>query len=405
MTRRIIPALTLLLILAAATAWAGKVPKTILYSPEVLAETKRRVQERDPAIMPAYRELLRQADLAIKTPAETVVFKPAPPPGGTKHDYWSVAPYWWPDEASPNGLPYVRHDGETNPEAASKAYDRQRLRTTAANALTLAQAWYLTGSEEYAGKGSALIWSWCCDSVTRMTPHLRFAQMRRGDRPGKWETSPSGIIEGRELIKIAEAARLLEPSHAWSAVVTNKLTKWFEKYLHWLLTSPQGRREAGADNNHGVWYDAQVAVIALYAGKTNLARSVVGTSAAKRLSLEVEGNGAMPRELERTRSRHYTFFTLEAFFTLAAVGDRTGIDLWRWTDGQGRSLRRAFDYAAPYLAKEEPWPFGHTGRYDPFAFTPLFHRAAMVYKEDRYRDYLKALPEAERLRDRAQLFH
>jgi hypothetical protein len=28
----------------------------------------------------------------------------------------SLAPYWWPDPKSPNGLPYIRRDGERNPE-------------------------------------------------------------------------------------------------------------------------------------------------------------------------------------------------------------------------------------------------------------------------------------------------
>ena len=28
----------------------------------------------------------------------------------------SQAPYWWPDPDTPDGLPYVRRDGERNPE-------------------------------------------------------------------------------------------------------------------------------------------------------------------------------------------------------------------------------------------------------------------------------------------------
>ena len=38
------------------------------------------------------------------------------PPSGDKHDYMSQAPYWWPDSSKPNGLPYIRRDGERNPE-------------------------------------------------------------------------------------------------------------------------------------------------------------------------------------------------------------------------------------------------------------------------------------------------
>jgi hypothetical protein len=38
------------------------------------------------------------------------------PPSGDKHDYMSQAPYFWADPSKPGGLPYIRRDGERNPE-------------------------------------------------------------------------------------------------------------------------------------------------------------------------------------------------------------------------------------------------------------------------------------------------
>jgi hypothetical protein len=38
------------------------------------------------------------------------------PPSGSKNDYMSMGPYWWPDPEKPDGLPYIRRDGEVNPE-------------------------------------------------------------------------------------------------------------------------------------------------------------------------------------------------------------------------------------------------------------------------------------------------
>lgn len=43
------------------------------------------------------------------------------------------------------------------------------------------------------------------------------------------------------------------------------------------LSSPQGREEAAAANNHGTAYDAQVIGFALYAGKHEKAREVMET--------------------------------------------------------------------------------------------------------------------------------
>lgn len=50
--------------------------------------------------------------------------KPRTPPSGDKHDHLSQAPCWWPDPATPNGLPYIRHDGPHNP-AADQGTTRQ----------------------------------------------------------------------------------------------------------------------------------------------------------------------------------------------------------------------------------------------------------------------------------------
>ncbi|MGL1861658.1 MAG: alginate lyase family protein [Pseudodesulfovibrio sp.] len=393
--------LALLSLLFAGQVQAKKLPDTIIFDPEVLVETKRRVLERDPTVMPAFKKLVEQAELAMKAPAETVIFKSGPPSSGDIHDYRSLAPYYWPNPDSYNEMPFIRRDGERNPAVDSAKYDHARMQRMSNDALTLALAWYLTGNEEYAGKGTALIWSWCCDSVTRTNPNMDFAH----EQPGIAEGAPSGIIETRDLIKVAEAARIMEPSQAWSRAVTKKVMAWFTDYVEWLQTSEFGRLEAGAMNNHGTWYDAQLAVFTLFIGDKNYARSIVANTVPRRIMLQIERNGAMPAELDRTRSRHYTFFTLEAFFILAAVGDRVGIDIWHWADTSGASVKKAFDYAAPYIAKNEPWPFGGIGSYDPFLFTPLFHRAAMVYKEDRYLDYLKALPKDKLLLDRAQLFY
>lgn len=385
-----------LILLNVPSAVAGA-PDTILYSSEVLAATKQRILQRDRVLMPAYRQLIDEADEVMESPAETVIFKPAPPPGGDSHDYWSLAPNWWPNTKSRNGLPYALRKGQPNPEAESDSFDKTRLARMADQALTLGLAFYLTGSEEYAGRGTAIIWAWCCDSVTRMAPHLEFGHAR----PGVSHGTHSGIIETRHLIKIIEAARLLEPSVSWSNVVSAKVSGWFEEYLDWLSTSRFGKQEAAERGQHGVWYDAQVAVYALYIGKKNLARSIVGEVVPRRMIHTIDRDGTIPHEPTREGS----FSTLEALFTLAAVGERIGIDIYKLVLPHGVSLKEAFDAAAPWLADNSQWPHGMDGKYDSFAFTPLFHRATLVYDDARYTDRLRDLPPEKLRTDRAQLFH
>src|SRR6185437_12347626 len=72
-----------------------------------LAEKKNRLREKDPALIPAYRQLLQDADKLLDQAPLSVMQKTAIPPSGDKHDYMSIAPYFWPDPSKPDGLPYI----------------------------------------------------------------------------------------------------------------------------------------------------------------------------------------------------------------------------------------------------------------------------------------------------------
>ena len=51
-----------------------------------------------------------------------------------------MGPYWWPDSTKPGGLPYVRRDGERNPEIR-RDYDAPRLGALTGAVGTLALAY------------------------------------------------------------------------------------------------------------------------------------------------------------------------------------------------------------------------------------------------------------------------
>ena len=84
----------ILTFMLAGQAFAGqKLPGSIVLSPAVLHETRQRVFDLDPALMPAYDALIKDADRAINAPAEAVILKATPGPSGDLHDYWSLSPY------------------------------------------------------------------------------------------------------------------------------------------------------------------------------------------------------------------------------------------------------------------------------------------------------------------------
>ena len=138
----------------------------------------------DPAILQAARE---GADQAMPVGPFSVMEKKQVPPSGDKHDYMSMGPYWWPNPKTPNGLPYVRRDGETNPEIAGIP-DQANLSRMENAVHALALGYYLTGDEQYASRAVLLLRTWFLDPATRMNPNLNsdrpFPGLLRGGASG-----------------------------------------------------------------------------------------------------------------------------------------------------------------------------------------------------------------------------
>ena len=303
-----------------------------------------------PAEEPALARLRRDADKALKATPGSVMEKSKLPPGGDKHDYFSLAPYSWPDPSKPDGLPYVNRDGEVNPESRAGT-DHDALERMCSQVATLALAYRLTGREPYAEKAVMVLKVWFLDPATRMNPHLEYAQAVMGRNTGRG----TGIIDTVSLIGVTEAAGWLKRSAAWTPEMEKGMQDWFRAFLRWLETSKNGRDEAKAANNHGSWYLAQTAAYALFVGDEKTAREKVEAGRA-RIASQIEPDGRQPLELKRTKSYSYTLFNLRALFTLAELGRRVGVDLFQYRTEDGRSLRAALDYVAPYFNAAKPWP-------------------------------------------------
>lgn len=365
-----------------------------------LAEARRRVEARDSSAYPAYLALIEQANRALAAPLISVTHKKTLlPPSGDSHDYYSLSPYWWPDPSKPDGLPYIRRDGETNPES-KRDLDQPRVAALGSNVQTLALAWYFTRDEKYAARAAEQIRYWFLDAETKMNPHLRFAQLVRGNPRERG----SGIIDTRWFIEVVQAAELLRESRSWKEEDRQALQSWFRSYLNWLLTSPNGAHERAARNNHGSWYAAQTASYALFAGDTALARSIVD-SAKSRIGRQITPDGQQPIELERTRSMHYAGFNIEALSRLAEVGRAVGVDLWTYRTPEGRSLRAAIDHVARYLGTGEKWPGQQIDDIDLSLYVIHLRRAASTYDPAPYVAALARLPRQLVTTDRSALLY
>ena len=372
----------LTLLLVSTTTLAAEPPakpQLILLNADSLDKAKQRLAGHDAALQPALDALLKDADKALKSAPGSVMDKKKAPASGDKHDYMSFGPYWWPDPKKADGLPYIRRDGEVNPEIRTgDACDNQRMGHMANSVTTLALAFHFTGDEKYAAHAAALLRTWYLDPVTRMNPNLNFGQAI----PGICDGRGVGIIDSVCLLAIPDATILLSASKSWTAADQQGLRDWFAAYLDWLQTSKNGKDEAAAQNNHGTWYDAQVAAFALYAGKPDIARQTLETAKTKRIAHQIEPDGRQPLELARTKSFSYSHMNLNGMLTLATLGQRAGVDVLRYETSDGRSIRRALDYMMQYADASKKWPDKQISDYHPADLYDLALRGGVLYRDE-----------------------
>jgi hypothetical protein len=368
--------------------------------PEALSHARTLVRSKDPRVAAAYASLLRGADSALVSPLVAVTDKKTlMPPSGDKHDYFSLSPYWWPDPAKANGLPYIRRDGETNPES-KRDLDQPRVAAMGANVHTLALAYHFSGDEKYAVRAAKQVRTWFLDSATQMNPHLRFSQLVRGID----QERGSGIIDTRWFIETADAIRLLQGSKSWTAADQRGMETWFRAYLTWLRTTPNGKHEHDALNNHGSWYAAQAGTLAMFVGDTATARELVNEAKA-RIGWQITAAGEQPKELERTRSMHYSAFNVEALSRLAEIGRALGVDLWHYQAPEGGSIQKAIDNLVKFVGDPSKWPGQQITPVEPQDMAIHLRRAITVFGDQRYRDALKKLPSKVAESDRSVLLY
>lgn len=111
--------------LAVCLARAQK-PVVFIMDASHLSTVKSKALQKDKEALQAVEYLRKAADAFLSTKPMSVVEKAFTPYSGDKHDYMSQAPYFWYDSTKPNGLPYLRRDGERNPEI-NKITDKKYL--------------------------------------------------------------------------------------------------------------------------------------------------------------------------------------------------------------------------------------------------------------------------------------
>ncbi len=274
------------------------------------------------------------------------------------NDYFSEGPYWWPDPKNP-AAPYIRRDGEQNPNRFLG--NRRDLGSMCESVLALGIGAYALDRTPCAARAAKVLTTWFLDPKTHMNPNLEYGQAIRGVNTGRG----TGIIDTVSLIHAAQGIVLIEAAGGLDKSVSAGLHQWFADYLKWMNTSDKGLAEKKSGNNHATWWTAQAAAYAAFTGDAAARRMCWDHYRDYLVPTEIRPDGSCPREEARTKSLGYSSMNLDAFSVICRLAQMDGVDLWRFRTAKGIGVEKCFEYLMPYLLRPGDWKKEQIEKYNP----------------------------------------
>ncbi len=294
--------------------------------------------------------IIRLADMYMsETPVTVTSFSSERSMGGI-HDFYSEGDYWWPNPEDLDG-PYIRRDGNTNPENFEA--HRKAMRNLSKWVPALVAAYEITGDKKYAEHALDHLMAWFVNEETMMNPNLLYSQAIKGIVSGRG----IGIIDTIHLIEVAKAIEKLMSLAFLDADNSELILKWFRQYNTWLTTHQYGIDERDHGNNHSAWWVAQVAEF------SNLTEDTINMAFCRKLYKEVilpnqmDSLGRFSDELARTKPYSYSLFNLEAFTLICHILSTDEDNLWAYTAENGQSTRLALEFMYPFIKDKALWPY------------------------------------------------
>ncbi|KAH8922228.1 chondroitin AC/alginate lyase [Atractiella rhizophila] len=315
----------------------------------------------------AQQNIVAYADEVAQKGPWSVIWKNAGSPSGDKHDYVSLAPYWWPDCSKAKNTTvlsqaeieakcvYRQRDGKFNPDTREEIDGPSDFGLFTNAVLYNTLAWIiedknLPGSgDKYATRAVEWLKIWFLEEETRMNPHLNYAQLIRG--LGRNVGAHIGVLDFKSMPKLVSAVLILRQgrSAALTSDIDRGLIAWFDDFVVWLKTSDVAKDERRSMNNHGTFYYNNIVSSQILTGNYSGARQTLDRFFSLQFPGMIDVNGEQPREAIRTRPFHYRAFNLQAMvhnIKLAAfLAPSDSPSPWlRTTDG-GANIQTAVDFA------------------------------------------------------------
>lgn len=296
--------------------------------------------------------ILEYAALNLQEEPVTITSFIAERSAGDVHDFYSEGDYWWPDTLNLEG-PYVRRDGETNPDNfVAHRHAMIRFSSIVGN---LTSAYLLTKDKKYVEAVVKHVRAWFINEETWMRPNLEYAQAIKGIATGRG----IGIIDTVHLMEVAQSLLRLEQAGVLSAEDIRVSKKWFSDYLEWMSTHPYGIDEMNAKNNHGTCWVMQAAVFARYVGNKDMLQFCSDRYKEVLLPNQMAEDGSFPRETARTKPYGYSLFNLDAMATICQTLSTETDNLWYFSVDNTKNIQCGIEFIFPYIIDKTAWTFAH----------------------------------------------
>ena len=347
----------------------------------LLEQLKAGYNKGDKQVVQYIESFEKTAAKYMKMAPLTVTAKKILPPSKDPRDYMTLSPYWWPDSTKVDGLPYIRKDGERNPEVYEYP-ERENADLLGDATLCLGVLYYITGKEEYAQPCANLLRTWFTDPKLGMNPNMNYAQ----HVPGMKSMRGSGFIDSRRFSRALGVAKLIEGSSAWTPADKKKLDDWATAFCYWMENSSQGQRESKAENNHGLWYETIHLMVLAYLDRTDRIKEVTQQSILPKIGAQIADDGSLPEELKRTLSLHYSTFVLEALMEANQITSQVGINLWTTPAPNGKKVSQALAYLYPFYLQPENWKFKQIKPFEQSRAAIILYESGTALANQQYLD-------------------
>lgn len=337
-------ALTILVILSSISLTA-KNPRPLLCN---IDQLRSMLNTTDKGLANERKTIINRAERHISKPVQHITDK-AKTISGNKHNYESMAIYYWPDPANPSG-PYIVRDGERNPE--SDNYDGPLLNTYRNELLSIAKAYYLTSDKRFSDYANTMLCSWFINGSTMMAPNFDYGQFAPNIRNNTG--NPGSISEAYYLTDIIEAYSLLCDKDALPQSTRKGFVKWLKQFRKWLTDSDLGKRMRARDNNLGTMYDILLYRISMVTAQKKYRKQIRKTFIPLRVESCITPTGEQPQELVRARAMNYSIYNLGHIVDFCILANADGYNIYRNCSDR---IDAAVAFLMQYKGNKDSFPY------------------------------------------------